>query len=187
MPESVLIVRTTLSVLLGDITEQATDAIVNAANVTLLGGGGVDGAIHRQGGRIILEECRRIRATSHPEGLPTGEAVSTSAGALPARRVVHTVGPIWRGGHNDEPELLARAYRSSLRIAAEEGLRTIAFPSISTGAYGYPVESAAPVALRSVTEEIQARPDAFDEVHFVLFSQSDLTVYRDALQRITGE
>src|SRR5688572_20073678 len=120
-----------LKLVRGDITEQTVDAIVNAANSTLLGGGGVDGAIHRRGGPVILEECKRLRATSLPDGLPTGTAVSTSAGALPARRIIHTVGPIWRGGNSDEQELLAGAYRSTLECAAREGLRTIAFPSIS--------------------------------------------------------
>ncbi len=171
----------------GDITEQDTDAIVNAANSTLLGGGGVDGAIHQRGGTVILEQCRRIRAMSHPAGLPTGDAVSTTAGALRARRVIHTVGPIWRGGDAGEADLLALAYRNALRVAAEEGARTIAFPSISTGAYGYPTERAAPIALRSVQEAIDAHPDAFDEVRFVLFSRRDWTIYHDALQRMTQE
>ena len=183
MTDFIRLGATLLSLVQGDITQQETDAIVNAANSTLLGGGGVDGAIHRRGGAVILEECRRIRATAFPEGLPTGEAVSTTGGALPAQRVVHTVGPIWRGGHAGEAELLARAYRNSLRVAAEEGLRTIAFPSVSTGAYGYPTERAAEVALRAVQQEIHARPDAFDEVRFVLFSERDVAIYRDALQR----
>jgi O-acetyl-ADP-ribose deacetylase len=187
MTDSLRIAGTVLRLVQGDITEQHTDAIVNAANSTLLGGGGVDGAVHRRGGAVILEECRRIRATSHPDGLPTGEAISTTGGALPARRVVHTVGPIWRGGQAHEAELLARAYRNSLRVAAEEGLRTVAFPSISTGAYGYPTERAAEVALSSVVQEIRARPNTFDEVRFVLFSQEDFAIYRDALQRMREE
>jgi O-acetyl-ADP-ribose deacetylase (regulator of RNase III) len=182
MSDSLRIANTTLRLLAGDITDQDTDAIVNAANSTLMGGGGVDGAIHRRGGVAILEECKRIRSNSYPDGLPTGEAVITGAGALPARRVVHTVGPIWRGGNADEARLLGIAYRNSLRCAAEEGLRTIAFPSISTGAYGYPTERAATVALRAVIEEIEAREGAFDEVRFVLFSQRDLQIYRDALE-----
>jgi O-acetyl-ADP-ribose deacetylase (regulator of RNase III) len=171
----------------GDITEQTADAIVNAANSSLLGGGGVDGAIHGRGGPVILEECKRLRATSLPDGLPTGAAVSTSAGALPARRVIHTVGPIWRGGKSAEQELLASAYRSSLECAAREGLRTIAFPSISTGAYGYPTEAAADSALRTVHAVLEANPSAFDEVRFVLFSERDLRIYESALERIARE
>ena len=187
MNHSVRFSNTLVRLVQGDITKQDTDAIVNAANSTLLGGGGVDGAIHRHGGALILGECRRIRATSHPAGLPTGDAVSTTAGELRARRVIHTVGPIWRGGDAGEADLLARAYQNSMRVAAEEGMRTIAFPSISTGAYGYPTERAALVALRSVMEAIHAHPDAFDEVRFVLFSQRDWTIYHDALQRIAQQ
>jgi O-acetyl-ADP-ribose deacetylase (regulator of RNase III) len=187
MTTSARIANTELSLVTGDITEQSVDAIVNAANTTLLGGGGVDGAIHRRGGAEILDACKRLRATTHPAGLPAGGAVSTTAGRLPARRVVHTVGPIWRGGGADEARLLAHAYRNSLGIAAEEGMRRIAFPSISTGAYGYPVEDAAEVALHTVIAEIRAHPDRFDEVRFVLFSQRDLGIYEDALQRILQE
>jgi O-acetyl-ADP-ribose deacetylase (regulator of RNase III) len=123
----------------GDITEMATDAIVNAANSTLMGGSGVDGAIHRMGGPKILEECRQIRASDYPNGLPTGQAVITSGGNLKAKHVIHTVGPVWSGGKRGEPELLRQAYMNSLRIAVKTGLRTVTFPSISTGAYGYPV------------------------------------------------
>ncbi len=171
----------------GDITEQDVDAVVNAANSSLMGGGGVDGAIHRRGGRVILEECRHLRSTTLPDGLPTGEAISTTAGALPARRVIHTVGPIWRGGESGEQELLARAYRSSLECAVEEGIRTIAFPSISTGAYGYPTEAAAEIALRAVHAFLEGNRAAFDEVRFVLFSDRDLRVYESALARIARE
>jgi O-acetyl-ADP-ribose deacetylase len=178
------IANTDLRLVQGDITAQETDAIVNAANSTLLGGGGVDGAIHRAGGPAILEACRRIRATSHPEGLPTGDAVSTTAGELRARHVIHTVGPIWRGGNRGEAELLARAYRSSLRCAAEGKMRSVAFPSISTGAYGYPTEAAATTALQSVIATIREHPEAFDEVRFVLFSQRDLQIYERALASI---
>lgn len=128
--------NTTVRVVRGDITEMETDAIVNAANSTLMGGDGVDGAIHRKGGPKILEECKRIRATEWPEGLSTGEAVITSAGNLKAKYVIHTVGPVWRGGKLREPEFLALAYQNSLRLAVQKGLRTIAFPSVSTGAYG---------------------------------------------------
>ncbi|MFB3888755.1 MAG: O-acetyl-ADP-ribose deacetylase [Candidatus Bathyarchaeia archaeon] len=163
----------------GDITEMATDAIVSAANSTLLGGGGVDGAIHRKGGPIILEECKRIRETLWREGLPVGQAVSTSGGNLKARRVIHTVGPVWRDGNRDEADLLRRAYVNSLRVAVSEGLRSVAFPSISTGAFGYPVEKASRVALKAVKDFLEAE-DGLDEVVFVLFSERDLSVYHGA-------
>jgi O-acetyl-ADP-ribose deacetylase (regulator of RNase III) len=173
--------NTTLRLLQGDITDQGVDAVVNAANSTLLGGGGVDGAIHRRGGPAILEECRELRRTQYPEGLPTGEAVLTTAGELPARCVIHTVGPIWKGGDADEERLLANAYRNSLGRAREAGLRTIAFPSISTGAYGFPIERATPIALHVIQEYIHEHPGAFDEVRIVLFSEADLDHYRSAL------
>lgn len=166
----------------GDITEQVVDAIVNAANPTLMGGGGVDGAIHRKGGPAILEECKRIRSAQFPSGLPTGEAVITTAGKLPARFVIHTVGPIWRGGNNREAELLARAYRSCLTLAAEEGLRTVAFPSISTGAYGYPKADAATIAIHAVRDFLREN-SVLHEVRFVLFSEEDLRTYSDTLPR----
>lgn len=179
--------KTTLTLLQGDITDQDTEAIVNAANSTLLGGGGVDGAIHSRGGPRILQECRSIRRTALPQGLATGEAVATTAGALKAKRVIHTVGPIWRGGHANEAQLLADAYRSSLSVAAAEGLRTVAFPSLSTGAYGYPTEAAAAVALRALIEGIHAFPDAFDEVRMVLFSEKDFAIYNKMLQQLMHE
>ena len=169
----------------GDITAEAADAIVNAANGSLLGGGGVDGAIHRAGGPAILEECRRIRERL-PEGLPTGEAVITGAGRLGARWVVHTVGPVWRGGGAGEPELLASAYHNSLALAAEHGARTIAFPAISTGIYGYPIEQAAPVALGVARDWAREHPDDFAEIRFVLFSDRDLTVYQRALAALSA-
>lgn len=162
----------------GDITEQEVDAIVNAANSTLLGGGGVDGAVHRKGGPAILEECRALRRSDLRDGLPVGMAVSTTAGRLPARRVIHTVGPVWQGGSHDEPELLARAYSSSLDIARAEGLRSIAFPSISTGAYGYPVGDAAHIAITAVRDWIDRNPGVVPEIRFVLFSDGDLQTYR---------
>jgi len=161
----------------GDITEEVVDVIVNAANSSLLGGGGVDGAIHRSGGPAILEECRKIRARQG--GCPTGEAVITGAGQLGARHVVHTVGPVWRGGKEGEPDLLRSAYRNSLSLAAEHGARTIALPSISTGVYGYPVEKAARVALSTVREWTAEQGD-FEEIRFVLFSDNDLRVYEKA-------
>ena len=167
----------------GDITEQNVDAIINAANATLLGGGGVDGAIHRKGGPSILAECRSIRQNRYPNGLPTGDAVSTTAGNLPARRVIHTVGPIWNGGRGREDELLAKAYRNCLRCAAQEGLRTVAFPSISTGAYGYPKSAAARIALSTITDFLREN-QVFDEVRCVLFSDEDLRVFSTALTEI---
>ncbi len=168
--------KATIRLLKGDITEMATDAIVNAANSSLLGGGGVDGAIHRKGGPQIDVECRRIRATKYPHGLPVGEAVITGAGNLKARKVIHTVGPVWHGGNDGEPELLALAYESSLRVAAENGLRTVAFPSISTGAYGYPVEKASQVALKAVRDFL-VHEDVIEEVIFALFSEANLEIY----------
>jgi len=164
--------KATVRLVRGDITEMETDAIVNAANSSLMGGGGVDGTIHRKGGPKILEECKKIRATEWPQGLPTGKAVITSAGNLKAKHVIHTVGPIWRGGNRGEPELLAQAYQNSLRLAVAEGLKTVAFPSISTGAYGYPIEDACRVALEAVKEFLE-KEDNLDEVVFVLFSEND--------------
>lgn len=166
----------------GDITDQDTDAIVNAANSTLLGGGGVDGAIHRRGGPAILEECREIRRRAYPDGLPTGQAVSTTAGRLPARRVIHTVGPVWRGGAEGEADRLRSAYRSSLDIARTEALRTIAFPSISTGAYGYPIDQAARVAIDAVDGWLAEEAGSVEEVRFVLFSERDFDVYSNVLR-----
>lgn len=168
--------KATVRLVRGDITEMETDAIVNAANSSLMGGGGVDGAIHRRGGPKILEECKRIRATEWPQGLPTGKAVITSGGNLKARHVIHTVGPIWRGGNHGEPELLTQAYQNSLKPAVEKGLKTVAFPSISTGAYGYPVEDASWIALEAVKQFLE-KEDNLDEVIFVLFSESALEVY----------
>jgi O-acetyl-ADP-ribose deacetylase (regulator of RNase III) len=167
----------------GDITAQDADVIVNAANSALMGGGGVDGAIHRKGGPKILEECKCIRATEWPDGLPTGKAVITSGGNLKARYVVHTVGPIWRGGTGGEPELLAEAYCNSLTLVASKGLRTIAFPSISTGAYSYPIEKASRIALKTVKEFLE-KEDKLDKVVFVLFTSRDLEIYKKAAREI---
>jgi len=160
----------------GDITEQRVDAVVNAANPSLLGGGGVDGAIHRRGGPTILEECRRIRATEWPEGLPTGNAVATTGGALPARWVIHTVGPVY-AKREDRSRLLASCHVESLRIADELGAGTVAFPAISTGVYGYPLDEAAPVAIESV----KTTDTAVREVRFVLFGRDALTAFARAL------
>jgi O-acetyl-ADP-ribose deacetylase (regulator of RNase III) len=175
--------RTRLTLHRGDITGQEVDAIVNAANSTLLGGGGVDGAIHRNGGATILEECRVLRQTRYPAGLPAGEAAATGAGRLSARWVIHAVGPIWQGGDQGEERLLASAYARSLEEAAAVGARTVAFPAISTGAYGYPLEEATRTAIAAVTAAVLSDPDAFDEVRFVTFSAADEAVYRTALER----
>ena len=163
----------------GDITRQSVDVVVNAANTSLLGGGGVDGAIHRRGGPAILEECKAIRAARG--GCPTGHAVITTGGLLPAGRVIHTVGPVWNGGARGETGLLRGAYRRSLQLAAAEGLRTIAFPSISTGAYRFPLRAAADVALSTIAQHCRDNPQAHDEVRMVLFSSVDLQVYEQAL------
>jgi O-acetyl-ADP-ribose deacetylase len=157
----------------GDITEQSVDAIVNAANSSLLGGGGVDAAIHRAAGPELLAECRLLG------GCDTGDAKVTGAGRLAARHVIHTVGPVWRGGESSEPELLASCHRRSLEIAAELGCRTVAFPAISTGIYGYPVELAASVAVAAVRE---APASSVEVVRFVLHSDGDLDVFRRALR-----
>jgi O-acetyl-ADP-ribose deacetylase (regulator of RNase III) len=167
----------------GDITEQNTDAIVNAANSALMGGGGVDGAIHRRGGPKIHEECKRIRATEWLDGLPTGRAVITSGGNLKAKYVIHTVGPVWRGGIHGEPELLAEAYLNSLKVAVSKGLKSIAFPSISTGAYGYPIQKASRIALTTVKEFLE-KEDRLDKVTFVLFTKRDLEIYKEAAKEI---
>ena len=164
----------------GDITREATDAIVNAANSSLLGGGGVDGAIHRAGGPAILAECKAIRESRGE--CPPGEAVLTTGGRLPARYVIHTVGPIWRGGDRGEPEILASCCRNSLRLAVENGVRSIAFPSISTGAYGYPVEMAASVSLSAVATFLRTEEKAPVLVRFVLFDAGTLRAYRQALE-----
>jgi O-acetyl-ADP-ribose deacetylase (regulator of RNase III) len=164
----------TLEAVQGDITQQAVDAIVNAANTTLLGGGGVDGAIHRAAGPGLLEECRRIG------GCPTGETRITRAYRLPARFVIHAVGPVWSGGRRGEPELLRGCYESALRLAREHGLASIAFPSISTGAYRYPIEQAATIAVETVRQLVR-EPGPLDLVRFVCFSAGDLEVYRRLL------
>lgn len=168
-----------LLVAFGDITRYPCDAIVNAANSTLLGGGGVDGAIHEAAGPDLLAECKRLRATSLPEGLPPGQAVATGPGKLSAlgiRRIIHTVGPIWRGGNHDEPRLLASCYRSCLEIARAENFSSIAFPAISTGVYGFPKSLAAPIAFRAVADflDISDRPAT---VTLVFYSRSDAEIF----------
>ncbi|UJB44729.1 O-acetyl-ADP-ribose deacetylase [Streptomyces sp. A1-5] len=157
---------TILTLARGDITEQAVDAVVNAANSSLLGGGGVDGAIHRRGGPDILAECRALRAGPYGRGLPTGQAVATSAGSLPARWVIHTVGPRF-SREEDRSELLASCYREALRVADELGARTVAFPAVSAGIYGWPLEDAARIAV----ETVRGAETAVEEVRFVLFDE----------------
>lgn len=169
-----------LSLIQGDITKVSVDAIVNAANSSLLGGGGVDGAIHAAGGPAILAECRRLG------GCPTGEARITAAGNLPARFVIHTVGPVWRGGQSHEAELLAAAYRSSLSLAKGHQVTSLAFPSISTGVYGYPIEQAAPIALATALAETE-EPSSLREILFVLFSSGDLHVYEAAMAEAAAQ
>ena len=177
----VTINRTELCLKQGDITQEDTDAIVNAANSSLMGGGGVDGAIHRAGGPAILEACKRIRAERGP--LPTGQAVITTGGNLRAKHVIHTVGPIWRGGHAGETQLLASAYRESLKLAVENRLSTVAFPSISTGAYGYPIDEAARIALRTVIDFLESNT-SLEKVIFVLFDSRTYDSYRRALEEL---
>lgn len=168
----------------GDITTQNVDAIVNSANPLLTPGGGVSAAIHRAAGPELTRAAAALRRERGP--LAPGEAVMTVGGNLPARWVIHTVGPLWRGGRHGEPDLLARAYRSCLALALARGLRTIAFPSISTGVYGYPVDKAAPVALGAVQGFLRDHPGALAEVRFVVFSTADLAAYRRAWEKLCG-
>lgn len=178
-----IIGATRLALAEGDITKQGTEAIVNTANSGLMGGGGVDGAIHRAGGPTILEECKRIRAELGGP-LPTGQAVITTGGNLKAKHVIHTVGPVWQGGRAREAELLADAYRNSLKLAVDKGIRSISLPSISTGAYRYPAEQAAEVAVRTVVSFLQEERPPLDEVVFVLFDARTLRAYEEALGRV---
>ncbi len=166
-----------IEVVRGDITKVATDAIVNAANEGLRGGGGVDGAIHRAGGPAIMEECRKIGCC------PTGTAVITTAGNLPAKYVIHTVGPIWRGGGHREPDLLRSAYESSLNLARDRGVKSIAFPSISTGVYGFPIEKACPIAVGASLDHLKGQTP-LEKIMFVLFSEHDHDVYVSEVKEI---
>ena len=183
-----------IEIIKGDITKQRADAIVNAANSSLMGGGGVDGAIHRAGGPAILEECRKI--ISRQGSCPTGEAVITTGGNLPAKYVIHTVGPVWNGGKNNEPEKLGNCYRNSLRLADENNLETIAFPNISTGIYGYPKKEAAQIAIKTVTgyllqwsdwtplEDPGGQNESFiRKVYFVCFDEENYQLYRSLLSK----
>lgn len=167
---------TRLASLRADLTKLAVDAIVNAANTSLMGGGGVDGAIHRAAGRELVIECATLNGC-HP-----GDAKITKGYKLPAKHVIHTVGPVWHEGDRNEAETLASCYRRSLEVALAHKLRTIAFPCISTGVYGYPPDQAAVVAVKTVREVISKHPDAFDEITFCCFSESDLQLYKDLLQ-----
>lgn len=162
----------------GDITKLKVDAIVNAANSSLMGGGGVDGAIHRAGGPVILEECKKIVAAKGE--CATGEAVITSGGNLPAKYVIHTVGPVWVNGKNHEPELLANCYKNSLQLAARHKLYTIAFPNISTGVYGYPKKNAAVIAIKTVSDFLQQNQDLL-KVYFVCFDDENFQLYKRLL------
>ncbi len=178
----VTITQAKLRIIQGDITKQDTDAIVNAANSSLMGGGGVDGAIHRAGGPAILEECKQIVARQGH--LPTGKTVMTTGGNLKARYVIHTVGPIWHGGNKGEAELLASAYRESLKLAMENQLYSVSFPSISTGVYGYPVDRASRVAIGVVIASLRQGVTSVREVVFVLFDSQTLRAYSSALEEI---
>ena len=182
MPDNQLqIGKTVLSLVVGDITQQDVDAIVNAANSSLMGGGGVDGAIHRAGGPAILEECKKIRQVSGR--CPTGQAVITSGGNLKARFVIHTVGPVWHGGFANEAALLSSAYKTSLQLAITNDIHSLSFPSISTGAYGFPVNLASVIALTTVKDILRLN-DSLTEVRFVLFDKHTHDAYLDALKKL---
>ena len=176
--------KTKVSTIQGDITKQSTDAIVNAANPSLMGGGGVDGAIHRAGGPAILEECKKIVANQGR--LPIGKVVITTGGNLKAQYVIHTVGPIWHGGSKNESELLKSAYFECLKVATENKLASISFPSISTGAYGYPVDEAARIAANTVVSFLQEQATSLKEVVFVLFDSRTYESYSSALREAAG-
>jgi O-acetyl-ADP-ribose deacetylase (regulator of RNase III) len=175
----------TLELIKDDITNVSADAIVNAANETLLGGGGVDAAIHNKGGPKILEECKRLRAKEWPDGLPTGNAVITTGGNLNVKNVIHTVGPVWHGGLYEEAKLLRRSYWNSLKLAALQGLKTIAFPSISTGTYRYPTEEASRVAITAIKDYVE-KENTIEKVIMVLFSDRDLGIYTKSAKEVLG-
>ena len=182
---SEIVGKTRFDLIQGDITQQATDAIVNAANSSLMGGGGVDGAIHRVGGPSILEECRQI--VSRVGRLATGKAVITAGGKLRAKYVIHTVGPVWHGGSRGEADLLASAYRESLKLATDYKLESISFPSISSGAYGYPVAEAAEVALGTVIAFLRDTSTSLEEVFFVLYDAETYQTYGTKLARLLSQ
>lgn len=180
----IIINQVKICLIQGDITRQDSDAIVNAANSSLMGGGGVDGAIHRAGGSAILEECKKI--VSDHGRLPTGKAVITTGGNLKARYVIHTVGPVWYGGKQGEAGLLKSAYRESLKLAESQNLKTVSFPSISTGAFGYPVEQAAKIALQTIIEFLH-QGSRLEQVDFVLYDSATYKIYEKALQEVVKE
>jgi O-acetyl-ADP-ribose deacetylase (regulator of RNase III) len=179
------IANATLELIREDITNIEADAIVNAANETLLGGGGVDAAIHNKGGPKILEECKRLREKEWPDGLPTGNAVITTAGNLKAKNVIHTVGPVWHGGLHDEAKLLRRSYWNSLKLAAQHGLKSVAFPSISTGTYRYPTEEASGIAIKAIKDHL-TNEGKIEKVIIVLFSERDYGIYLKAAKAVLG-
>jgi O-acetyl-ADP-ribose deacetylase (regulator of RNase III) len=183
MSSELVIAQTKISFIPGDITKQETDALVNAANPSLMGGGGVDGAIHRVGGKAILEACQEI--VKRQGRLPTGKAVITTGGNLKAKYVIHTVGPIWYGGRNNEAKLLSSAYQECLKLATEYNLASISFPSISTGAYGYPTEEASKVAIKAVSSFLKQESTSIKAVVFVLFDYATYELYRSALEKIS--
>lgn len=165
-----------LIVMKGDITRETVDAVVNAANSSLMGGGGVDGAIHRAGGPAILEECKKLRQERYPDGLPAGEAALTTGGRMPAAHVIHTVGPVWHGGSRNEDAILAGAYRSSLALAHEQRFGTVAFPAISTGIYGFPRERAAKIVIATIRDFLNGH-ETPHEVRLVFFSEDDMSLF----------
>ncbi len=171
--------KTTITLVKGDITSLEADAIVNAANSSLMGGGGVDGAIHRAGGPAILKECKKIVARQG--GCPTGEAVITTGGNLPAKYVIHTVGPVWNGGNNNERKLLANCYINSLQLAGQHGIKTIAFPNISTGVYRFPKQEAATIAVEEIKKFTNGNPQ-FSEISFVCFDEENYAIYNQLLK-----
>jgi len=183
MSSELVIDQTKIALIQGDITKQGTDALVNAANPSLMGGGGVDGAIHRVGGRAILDACQEI--VKRQGRLPTGKAVITTGGNLKVKYVIHTVGPIWHGGTKSEAKLLTSAYQESLKLATEHNLVSISFPSISTGAYGYPTEEASEVAIKAVIAFLKVESTSIKEVVFVLFDSATYELYRHALEKIS--
>ena len=169
-----------INLIQGDITTQDTDAIVNAANSSLAGGGGVDGAIHRAGGPVILEECQQWVSANGK--LPTGQAMITTAGNMPTKYVIHTVGPVWHGGSKNEPQLLANAWHNSLSLVTKKELKTISFPSISTGVYRFPIDLAAEIAIKTCKDFLKS--NILDEIRIVLFSEADLTTYKQAYAKL---
>jgi O-acetyl-ADP-ribose deacetylase len=180
-----LVGKTQIELALSDITDIQADAIVNAANSTLLGGAGVDGAIHSKGGSKILEECKKIRKTVWPNGLPTGKAVITSAGNLRAKYVIHTVGPVWQDGLHNEKELLRETYQSCLELALTVNIKSLAFPAISTGAYGYPKQPATRIALQTVKTFLNKK-DGLEKVIFALYSKQDFELYLKTASELFG-